>query len=588
MRKIKKWIIFVFALTLLCGFTTFSIFAQNSSEFMDMNVNLDKHGDAIINLKWKGSFDKGTELYLPYSNLPGKTVNDLFVKMDGKPFEPKIFWDTKESFESKAFRSGIIDKGDGAYELCFGISEYGTHTYDISFKIPGMVFKTSDGKQLIFFKFILNDMNPAPQRASVSVKAPFKVDRKNAKIWGFGCNGNISFKDGLIFMESDRAVKFDRENYITILTEFKGAPFEPQVVVNKSSLEIRKEAFKNSDYDFNKSLGEGSQTVLAKKVSTSAILATVGAAAACIGVVSFALYRLIPQAKAHNRISKKDFKLKELKSFYWREEPFENDVSKYIYALYDIGVMTVYDVQSLLTGAVLEAIYKGLMEVENDEGKFSSDKKPKRVYRINREKLELLNSQDGGNSAMTSIFNMINEAAGDDGVLTKEEIQKYGSKNYKKFIDRISDMRKYSYSYLKENGNYTEEKYVKLTKPLIKNIATEKGNAELKRIVGFKNYLKDYSLIGERDEKHVKLWDRYMIDAGYLGIADEVKKQFEKIYPELPESERAVILPYQFDAAKEFSKMTYSAVSIHTGGGGKSSFGGGGGSFGGGGGGGAR
>ena len=55
-------------------------------------------------------------------------------------------------------------------------------------------------------------------------------------------------------------------------------------------------------------------------------------------------------------------------------------------------------------------------------------------------------------------------------------------------------------------------------------------NEEVKKIIGFKKFLLDYSLINEREGIEVELWDQYLIIAEVLGIADKVEKQYENLY----------------------------------------------------------
>ena len=118
---------------------------------------------------------------------------------------------------------------------------------------------------------------------------------------------------------------------------------------------------------------------------------------------------------------------------------------------------------------------------------------------------------------------------------------------------------------------------------------------EAEEMAGLKRFLKELTVIKEREPIEVKLWNEYLMYASIFGIADEVASQFRKLYPEvITEMDRMgydyndVIFIHTItsDGIKSATTAKSRAESYSSGGGGFSSGGGGGGSFGGGGGGG--
>ena len=116
---------------------------------------------------------------------------------------------------------------------------------------------------------------------------------------------------------------------------------------------------------------------------------------------------------------------------------------------------------------------------------------------------------------------------------------------------------------------------------------------EGRKLKGLKNFLIEFSRIGEKTPIEVKLWEEYLMFAQIFGIAKEVAKQFKELYPDVIEQQSN----YNYDTFIFINTISYSgmqsastakarAESYSSGGGGFSSGGGGGGSFGGGGGGG--
>ena len=118
---------------------------------------------------------------------------------------------------------------------------------------------------------------------------------------------------------------------------------------------------------------------------------------------------------------------------------------------------------------------------------------------------------------------------------------------------------------------------------------------EAEQLQGLKNFLKEFTLIKEKEPIEVHLWNEYLIYAQIFGMAKEVAKQFKKLYPEINDYMNQY--GYSYDSIyflhnvsntgmKSASTAQARANSYSSGGGGFSSGGGGGGSFGGGGGGG--
>lgn len=67
---------------------------------------------------------------------------------------------------------------------------------------------------------------------------------------------------------------------------------------------------------------------------------------------------------------------------------------------------------------------------------------------------------------------------------------------------------------------------------LLSSAFNDNFKPEAEALLGLKKFLLDYSLIDERKHMEVKTWEHYLIFAQLLGIADEVNKQFAKIYPD--------------------------------------------------------
>ena len=52
------------------------------------------------------------------------------------------------------------------------------------------------------------------------------------------------------------------------------------------------------------------------------------------------------------------------------------------------------------------------------------------------------------------------------------------------------------------------------------------------QIYGLKAFLQDFTLLNERETMEVGLWDQYLVYAEFFGLADQVRKDMERICPE--------------------------------------------------------
>lgn len=50
-------------------------------------------------------------------------------------------------------------------------------------------------------------------------------------------------------------------------------------------------------------------------------------------------------------------------------------------------------------------------------------------------------------------------------------------------------------------------------------------------MIEFKNFLKDFTILNQREAPEVHLWNQYLIYAALFGVADKVSKQMKKLYP---------------------------------------------------------
>lgn len=124
---------------------------------------------------------------------------------------------------------------------------------------------------------------------------------------------------------------------------------------------------------------------------------------------------------------------------------------------------------------------------------------------------------------------------------------------------------------------------------------TEKGKIEYAKWMAHKRFLKDFSKINEKDLPDIVLWEKYLVTATILGVADKVEKRLKMHITEFNEEDYYLLSTLAFEASLtrlinssvssgfSVASSTVNSASSSGYGGGSSSFGGGGGGSGGGG-----
>ena len=261
---------------------------------------------------------------------------------------------------------------------------------------------------------------------------------------------------------------------------------------------------------------------------------------------------------------------------YYREVPYEGHFINTQY-------FTNSEVSDWISAFILKWVSEGRLQDQVEEVGL--------IFKRDKLALKIVPGLDlHDNELENTLWDMVVEAAGKDQILSEKEFNRYVSRNISSFNDWTDSIREES----KENmlrAGYLEEITEKVLKIFTRRVIriTQKGQNLGDNILGFKNYLKDFSLLEERGVSHVGLWQELMIWAAYMGIAEEVYDQLKIVNPnldyEMPYNARTIIMTNNFAHAvqsTQTSANTSSTSSSFSGGGGGTFGGGGGGSFGGG------
>ena len=565
-KKIKIFLLAIFAFIVL---TFFNSVDANSIDSISMDISIDDNGNASVTEVWECNTSQGTEVYHPYYNLGNSKITDLSVSENATKYNSLSSWNTSGSLSDKAYKCGINKISDGV-ELCWGISNYGYHTYTVKYNISNFVSELTDS-QMIYWTLIPYDFSNPIGSAYIKIHSNFDIP-DSVGVWGYGNYGGTAYVyDGYIEMQSSGSLL--SSEYMTILVQF------PSNTFNCSN---------KLEHDFNyyyNMAEDGAEHYSSDDYGTTDFLLTF-----IIIVIAFLLIlpifgSIFANAKDGSLDFGKSGRKIPKNVAYFRDIPCNNNLHRAYFIAYEYGILK--NKTDILGAIILKWLKDSLIRIEQkDSGKIF--KKENVAIILAETNPSLISDEKERN-----LFDMLYKAS-KDGILEKNEFKDWCSDNYSKILnwfDSILDAEKKN---LINNGLLTSQekrfliifKYKNyLVNPDLRSMALE--------IAGLKKFLLDYTLIKEREAIEVTLFEYYLIYAQMLGIAKKAAKQFKELYPDIIEQSRFnsydnfyYINLWSATGIDSANTAKTRAESYSSGGGGFSSGGGGGGSFGGGGGGG--
>ena len=572
-KTIKIFLLTIFSLILL---SLFPKVEANSINSISMDIAIDDNGNASVTEIWKCKTSQGTEVYHPYYNLGNSEISNLTVSENGTKYTTLSTWNTSGTLSDKAYKCGINRLSNGV-ELCWGISNYSSHTYTIKYNISNFVSELSDS-QMIYWTLIPYDFSNSIGNVYIKIHSNFNIP-DSVGVWGYGNYGGTAYVyDGYIEMQSDGNLATDE--YMTILVQF---PLESFNCNNK--LDYNFAHYLNMAEDGAEHYVDNSSYSSSNDSSFFDIV--LGLFSFIISVLPFTIIIILIAVKSNPESL--DFgengKKMPLDLDYYRDIPCNGNLFRAYYIAYNYGLLK--NKTDILGAIILKWLKDSLIKLEQKEQGVIF-KKENTVIILNGAKTELIT-----NVKEKEIFDLLYRASG-DGILENKEFERWCRNNYSKILNWFENILKEEKQDLVINGFLIphEKTTLKIFKSTVFTVTPEIRNEAI-QIAGLKKYLIDYTLIHEREAIEVSLFEDYLIFAQMLGIAKTVAKQFKELYPDLIEQSHFTsydnfyyIALCSNNGISAANTAKIRAESYSSGGGGFSSGGGGGGSFGGGGGGG--
>lgn len=546
MKRLFFWI----AVSLL----SLPIVAQHMLHNLDILVQLEPNGDAYIQETREMTVgSEGTECYIVIGNLNGSDVSELSVTDEtGHDYDYIGLWQINRSRDEKAGKCGIVQKDNG-YELCWGIGKAGERTYVTTYKVTNLLksYTESDGFN---WMFVARDIKPYPQHVTLTMWAADGTEFNDsvANIWSFGHEGEIWFGDSCIYAESTEP--FGSGYSMIIMAEFAKGLFTPKIQNAESFETVKERAFEGSDYYMEESSEEDWFEIILGWIITIGCFLFAG-----LCFIGWPVYWAWQKYKFNKDLQ------------WYRDIPFNGDLHK-ANDVINVFKFAGKDHNKLLSALVAKLIADGCISVE-----------PRPDAKGELKPFFVIHEWPAGASnqkLLRSLHRIFKVAAGSDSVLEARELRDY-MKN-------------------KANSNTTESFAKALHESVMSISSCQRQRDEVRKLLGLRKFLKEFSLLDERGIKDVKLWKDYMVYATLFGISKQVISDMRKINPEFFELDNiadqmvaSVEVPavytvlhqgiseaYINKLSKEYAARGGSSRSF--GGGGHSSFGGGGGFSGGG------
>ena len=505
------------ALLFLFSAAAFPASAASDGRIPSIRIHavLNREGDAAITEEWTVDVPEDwSEVYTVKSNLDDRQIKNFQVQdaSGGRAYQRVPGeWDVDRSRAEKAGKYGSRVNEDGDLELCWGAGSPGRHTYRISYTMTHAVRAYSDGYDGFNIRFVNEGMSAEPDFVQVTVSAldkngqKLRLTKDNASVWVFGLDGKSAFEDGNMTVRSTGTV-----HYCNILARFQSGLFAPAARERKSFASVQKKAMRGSSYEPDSS-----------DSSWWGILTVFGIFGLIWSLSLKARQRRDTSFLNLGGLHKDDWK----NAPYSREIPFDGNLAESWLVLRAMENTTADG--ALLRAYLLRWLQSGSARLEQRETGRSwnlfGDKK--------QAVIRLAVPPESASASERAFWNLLEKAAGGDGILQEKELYHWSKEHYTEMEALYRNAEEEGREAGESAGDIGRVLHrVLLTRQEIPGL-TEQGRKRAVALIGFRSYLKDFTLLNEREATDVGLWGDYLVFASLFGIADQVARQFRDLLP---------------------------------------------------------
>ena len=584
-KKICITLIFTFLL-ILCGITKVDAKSQHLNN-LNFEAHINNDGTMVVTETWNIKVTNTNTLYKSFKNDSNRYSGITDVKVEEVDTNGNTIPFTKSNSWAYHVETGHYygtENEDGNFEIGWGTGlehSKAIKTYKISYKVLDAIAKYDDYAEL-YWQFLGDDFQIDADKITGIIYLPTSAESKDdIRVWGHtkGLNGTVyvKSKNEIVFQLN----KYKKGNFVEIRTLFprdmiySTARTRHTNVLNSVLSEERIFADEANQRRKNGGRTDEEQEEFLLIVLVISIIVMI--------IVSIVIIATIiaqkKKKKAFQKFSAIKLENKMVPSMqfkYFRDIPDENMTPFEVIKLQKIesSILETEDFSNAFSATLLDFCLKGYLKIQPIE------KDVIYIYLLKTADINLKEDE-------TKIINFLQEAFGTNDKITLHQLQSYMQNHSSKVQDLIENVSKISNNELGTDqilklDNYEiykeYSKVVGKASPLVitimvicfigmlsgnflafiisaiiafitgkiqmnisskkkkmtvedADVLTQKGVDLKAEWNGLKNFMNDLSMIDKKEIPELVLWEKYLVFATAMGIADKVIKQLKIIYP---------------------------------------------------------
>ena len=505
----KKLLLLTFVLMSVVLFA-FSASAKNQVINIDADIIINDDGSADIYQTWQCNFAQDTEVYYFFPDEGRYEISNLVVWDEDKTYETVNDWDTSLSFEGKAGKCGILTYDDG-YELCWGITEYGDKTYTISFTIDNLVTAYNDADATYFCLFSKN-VNTRPTDVSLRLllsngkklvdglvfdEGKFSEDGNCAFI-SLGCSSDEIIKNGAYLTETTSPLRSTEQMAFKFIFE-KGL-INPLTIQKKKADKISSEFYDKYYFSSHSSNSNQQDFYLIMFAVFIGFFGPFG-----IVLLFYAIYKLYLRSVTKKPELCKSEPTLGVEGAYLMLKEFKLSSDENLLSLMLFDMMNADVISPVLPKS------DDPIPVSKGNVKFS---------------INPIASEDTLNEVQKEFYRFLSLSAKEDRILDPWEIKIRAQDNF-------FTIRKIMDKYVSEAEFKINASDIKGSQKIFKGALsyTPNGKQELRKVLGYKKYLTEFSAHNAVNYFDYDQWQTPMRYSLIFGESHKIRKELSKVYP---------------------------------------------------------
>ena len=385
---------------------------------IDMDIYIDKFGNAEITEVWNVKADGGSEWYKTMYDLEGSELSNYVVYMDGNKMQLDESWNLNGTISEKKGYYGINNSVNGI-ELCFGKGDMKRHKFTLKYTISNYIFNTDDS-QILYWTLI---PNISLDYFSVDVTSYYSFP-DSLDVWGYGYKGYAYVKDGKISMSNEN--NLNNQN-VVLLAKFPLNTFETNFKIDNYNNfdDVYNESYENSfeyyyDVDNKLSMLDWISILFFPFIILM------------IGILSIIIKKI---GSGYGYVDNKKIDKKNVPMF--RDIPCDKNIF-YANVLIKLNKFE-YNKFNIFGAVILKWVKEGKIKFNNIDGG---------MFKRETSVIDLTMNPSFDNYVESQLFEMMYKAS-NDGMLEAKEFEKWVKNNYDGFLELFSYVEDEMINFLK-------------------------------------------------------------------------------------------------------------------------------------------